>query len=74
MNLKRKPQYVDDGSKYLEMVPRMLAEALIAKYKLSKSVENGPMSSTDPYIVNGLYDQNRMDTDVPYPRRYIRLK
>jgi hypothetical protein len=57
----------------LMMVPQMLAEALLSKYKLRKSVENGTLSSTDPNIVEGLYDQHRMDTAVPYPRQYIRF-
>ena len=73
MKLKRKPHYVDDGSKYLEMVPQMLAEALLAKYKLSKSGGNGTMSSTDPYMVDGFYGQERMEIAVPYPRQYIRF-
>ena len=65
MNLKRKPHYVDDGSEYLKMVPQMLAEAFLSKYKLSKSVENGTLSSTGQNIVEGLYDQIRMDIAVP---------
>ena len=70
--IKRKPHYGDDGSKYLEKVPQMF-EALLAKYKLSKSGENGTMYSPNPYMVDGFYGQERMEIAVSYPRQYKRF-